>query len=375
MSKTYDVMAYVWPAYTGDEPRTRMFWPEGMGEWQTVRDAVKKMPQHSWPRKPRWGYVNEADPYVMEMQINAAADHGVNGFIYDWYWYDDRPFLEQCLDNGFLKARNNGRMKFYLMWANHDANSLWDTRLSHRSEDAVIWSGAADRRQFENIADRVIEKYFKLPNYYTIDGKSVFMIYDLNNLVKGLGGVAATQDALAWFRNQVVKAGLPGLHLQLTYWNRKALNLSGVDGGRSESIVDILKQLRFDSLTHYQFCHFADIDRDYNDVMKDVVREWSQIERDHAMPYFPHISVGWDANPRFKEFRPGIIRNNTPENVRLALEKARAYVDAHPGQPPLITINSWNEWTETSYLQPDDVYGYGYLEAIKRVFAPGAGCR
>ena len=30
--KTYDIAAYIWPAYTGDEPRTRMFWPQGMGE-------------------------------------------------------------------------------------------------------------------------------------------------------------------------------------------------------------------------------------------------------------------------------------------------------------------------------------------------------
>ena len=81
-SRTYDIAAYVWPAFTGDEMRTRVFWPEGMGEWQTVSKARKKFPEHDIEqRRPRWGYVNEADPRVMEMEIDAAADHGVNVFI------------------------------------------------------------------------------------------------------------------------------------------------------------------------------------------------------------------------------------------------------------------------------------------------------
>ena len=67
--KKYDIAAYIWPAYTGDEPRTRAFWPEGMGEWQTVRSAQPKFPGHDWPRRPLWGYENEADPAVMEKQI------------------------------------------------------------------------------------------------------------------------------------------------------------------------------------------------------------------------------------------------------------------------------------------------------------------
>ena len=62
--RKYDVAAYIWPAYTGDEPRTRIFWPEGMGEWQTVKAAGPKFAGHTWPRRPLWGYVNEADPYV-----------------------------------------------------------------------------------------------------------------------------------------------------------------------------------------------------------------------------------------------------------------------------------------------------------------------
>ena len=101
----FDVAAYIWPAYTGDEPRTRLFWEEGIGEWQTVKNQKRKACGYLWDRKPLWGYCNEADPYVMSMQIDAAADHGVNVFIYDWYWYDNRPFLENCLNDGFLKGR------------------------------------------------------------------------------------------------------------------------------------------------------------------------------------------------------------------------------------------------------------------------------
>ncbi|OGO81923.1 MAG: hypothetical protein A2Y21_00260 [Clostridiales bacterium GWC2_40_7] len=367
MKKKYDVAAYIWPAYTGDEVRTRIFWPEGIGEWQSVEKAVKKYPEHNWPRKPVWGYVNEADPYVMEMQINAAADHGVNVFIYDWYWYDRRPFLENCLNEGYLKAKNNDRVKFYLMWANHNVNYTWDIRLSHL-QDSLIWDGAVNRKEFEIIANRLIEKYFKHPSYYKIDGKPVFMIYDLTNLMKGLGGAGAARDALEWFRAQAVEAGLPGLHLQMTMWEEMNFNLSGVDDGITVTSSDIVKLVGFDSMTHYQFAHFVDINRDYNKILEDVIEEWARIEKTYDIPYFPHVSIGWDNNPRFKEFRPGIIKNNTPENVQKAFEKAREFVDIHTEQFPLITINSWNEWTETSYLQPDDLYGYGYLQAVKKVF-------
>ena len=180
--------------------------------------------------------------------------------------------------------------------------------------------------------------------------------------------MAATRDAFDWFRAEAVKEGLPGLHLQLTYWNQSTFKLSGVDSQATATGREMAKLLGFDSMTHYQYCHFANIDRDYNEIMVDVAKEWARIDQEYDVPYFPHVSVGWDNNPRFRDFRPGIMKNNTPANIRKALEQAKAYADAHPGQPPLITINSWNEWTETSYLEPDDFNGYGYLEAVREVF-------
>ena len=367
MANKYDVAAFVWPAYTGDEGRTRIFWPDGYGEWETVKAAEARFEGHEWPRKPLWGYVNEADPYVMEMQIEAAVDHGVNVFIYDWYWYDDRPFLEQCLNEGFLKAKNRSKMKFYLMWANHDVTYGWDRRISTKDYNTVIWKGAQDKEQFRIIAKRWIEKYFTLPEYYLIDNKPVISIYDLQNFIDGLGGVEDAKKEMQWLDSEVKKLGFDGVHFQYIKFGTVTTNISGFDGGeKTYNPAEIIKLLPFNSLTHYQFVHFADMNRDYDEIMKDVEKEWQEIEKEYDIPYYPHISIGWDNTPRFKTHTNTVVKNNPPEKFEAALMKAKEYADEK--NVKLVTVNSWNEWTETSYLQPDDLHGYGYLEAVRKVF-------
>ena len=365
----YDVAAYLYPAYVSDDPRLRPFWPMGMGEWETVMTMQKRNPGHYWDRRPLWGPINEADPAVMEMEIEQATRHGVNVFIFDWYWFDGRPFMETTLTNGFLKAQNREKMKFYLMWANHDVVNTWDTRISRLPENNVIWQGSVDRQEFEKICRRNIELFFSQPEYYKIDGKPVFMIYDVVNFIKGLGGIKEAADAVKWFKQEVKKAGFPGLDLQFTMWAPN-LNYSGFDAGKTDKPGnEFVTRLGFTSTSHYQFCHFTNVNDEYNNIMERVRKEWDQIDADFTIPYYPHISIGWDNSPRITQ--SAIVRDNTPENFAKALRDARDYADRHPNQVPLITINSWNEWTETSYLQPDNVYGYGYLEAVKKVFVDG----
>jgi hypothetical protein len=93
--------------------------------------------------------------------------------------------------------------------------------------------------------------------------------------------------------------------------------------------------------------------------------------------YFPNVSMGWDSSPRAAqedEFGnsgypfTNTIGNNTPENFRTALEKTKERLLTQPAGPRIVNINCWNEWTEGSYLEPDTVNGFKYLEAVRSVF-------
>ena len=195
------------------------------------------------------------------------------------------------------------------------------------------------------------------------------MIYDTPAFVNGLGGLENARAALDWLREETVRAGFSGIHLQYCPQGGNTLNVSGVDGSELKiGLKDIISTLGYDSIANYQFVHMTDMNRDYTEAFEDVKSKWEQLYNGYGVPYFPHVSVGWDNSPRHTDFKGWICTNNTPENVEKAFRAAKEFVDTHPLPMPLITVNSWNEWTESSYLLPDDLYGYGYLEAIKRVF-------
>ena len=93
----YDVAAFLYPAYCADDPRLRPFWPMGIGEWETVMTMQQRHPGHPWNRVPLWGYINEADPAVMEMEIDQAADHGINS----WNEWTETSYLQPDNVNGY----------------------------------------------------------------------------------------------------------------------------------------------------------------------------------------------------------------------------------------------------------------------------------
>ncbi len=365
----FDVAAYVWPS-THDDPLGReKLWSEGIGEWEIIKKGVPRFKGHYQPRIPLWGYEMGDDPAAMEKKINAAADHGVNVFLFDWYWYDESPFLESMV-NSFVDAPNTNRMKFYLMWANHDVpGNLWN-HFRYKT-DSLIWQGEVDWENYKVIVERVIRKYFKQPNYYKIDGKPVFSIFSMDDLVNSFNGLEGTREALDYLREEVVKAGFPGVYLQTIGWSRNnEPNLFRRGDDKGKGVNEIVDQLGLNSVTTYTWM-IAGLNEDYVQWAEQGLslrKKWDALM---DIPYFPCVSIGWDNTPRYPDLgiESVVHIGNTPESFAAYLQEAKEYLRARPEMPQLIILNAWNEYVEGSYLEPDMKWGYGYLEAVKEVMS------
>lgn len=365
--KKYDVGAYIWPSYHY-EPRAEHFWPEKDGEWYIVRRSTPRFSGHDMPRIPLLGYQDEADPAVMRQHVELAMAHGVNVFIVDWYWYENAPCFERQLNEGLIPALEGTDCKFYLMWANHDVDTLWDMDVdTHWDRDReTLWSGQVARGDFEPMFDRIISKYLKLDAYYRIADKPVFSIFSYPNLIAGLGGVEETVEAFDWMRKRCMESGLAGLDIQAI-----ARRGAGVEAGaalEAGAEAATARALAFDSAGSYQFFQDAGNDQDFVPWADEAMSYWPGFEQVYGT-YYPHVSIGWDNTPRNPSFgEKNVIRNSTPDAFEACLWKAKAWLDARPEKAPLVTINSWNEWTEGSYLLPDMRWGYRYLQAVRNVF-------
>jgi len=368
------VACYYFPNYHPD-PRNEKLHGKGWTEWELVKRAKPRFEGHDHPHIPLWGYEDESDPVVNGQKIDAAADHGIDGFIFDWYWYDDGPFLRRGLENGFLGAHNNKKLKFAIMWANHDWIDIHPARFKCPAK--VLYHGSVKPKTFEKMTDYVIEKYFTHPSYWTIGGCPYFSFYELFRLIENFGGVEGAAKALQHFRNKVKAAGFPGLHLNAVNWGVKVLPCERIVRNPQEAI----SYLGFDSVTSYVWVHHVELPEfphmPYEYIMKKSVDYWYKASEEFKVPYHPNVTMGWDASPRTDQASPfknigypymSAITGNTPSIFKSALVKAKQFLNCPLIKQKILTVNCWNEWTEGSYLEPDTVNGMGYLEAIKDVF-------
>ena len=336
-------------------------------EWNLVKAGVPRWKGHKQPLKPVWGYTDESDPKVMERAIDAMADHGIDFVMFDWYWYDGGPFLENALNNGFLKAKNRNRLKFFVMWANHD----WGNYPVHRHGAVMLRFWKPTEVQFEKACRHIIGDYFSQPNYMkTKNGEPIFSIYDLWGFCCAAGGYAGGMKRLQQLRTWTKEAGYPGLHVNV--------HSCGVYNAKEMKVV-LDANWGYDSVTTYSLCHHwrcTGRETDFNVVTDDYLnRILPDMVAKLKVPYYPTATIGWDSTARGTVSEPWawdkypwlpVITGSTPANFKRLLQRLKQ--DAQKNKTEMILVNSWNEWTEGSVLEPEEEFGFGFLEAIRDVF-------
>ncbi|MCD9020537.1 glycosyltransferase WbsX family protein [Cohnella silvisoli] len=372
----FDVAAIYFPSWHVD-PINEKFHGTGWTEWELVKAAKPLYPGHHQPRVPTWGHFDETDPEYAARQIDLAADHGVTVFHMDWYWYNNAPYLNRAL-KALLDAPNSHRIKFGIMWANHDWANIFPMKRTR--EKPLMMASEYNQAAMDDMIQYLIEHFFTHPSVWKLDGKPVFTVYNLNHMAASIG-VEGAKRLFASFREQLLRAGLPDLHLNAM--------------GDYFDVEDHLVEMGIASATNYQtiwdFTYGKNISdpqsvfdarspkrQNYVKSLDLAQAHWETMRAKLNIPYYPVLTHGWDSSPRAEQFEGAsqmdgypwypVVENNTPANFEIAAAKARDFILKQPTEHKIVYVNAWNEWTEGSYLLPDERYGNGYLEALKRVF-------
>lgn len=318
----YNIGIYYFPGWS----------PDQLSRWE----KQKNFPE----RDPVLGWYAEGQPEVADWHIKWAVENGIGFFIYDWYWRNGAEELGAGLNEGFLKARYNGQMKFAIMWANHKP-------FSDHTPDQLM-----------TVLDYWIKHYFKRKNYLTVEDKPYVSFFLPNELITCLGSETKVRSAFQAMRERAKAAGLAGLHLAAC---------QGIDRHQLES----LRAAGFDSVTGYNYLETGALTDHcaYRPFLLGHKAIWRRIESAKALPHIPCLTVGWDARPWHGPYTKRKFARSS-RHFQEGLACLKGHLD-ETGKTMAI-LEAWNEWGEGSYIEPNRSHGFRDLEAIRTVFcAPG----
>lgn len=362
------VCTYYFPNWHVD-PRNESIHGRGWTEWRVTQYATPRFEGHKQPKHPLRGYEDEADPAVMERKISDAATHGIDAFVFDWYYFEDGSYRERCLQEGFLRARNRNDIKFALMWANHDP--IYSHPGNYRTPAPPLWegTGVTSPETFIRCTDHCIRHYFNQPNYLRLDGKLYFYIYLPSRLIRTMGGERTTRLLIDDFRARVAAAGLGEVLLDSNFYGWKNWQDDDLNDRIHRAGFDMASIYNWEGQQGFPTMEYSEWFERNRDFAADVTKRL-------AVPFNPVVSTGWDSSPRTVQSdmfeKVGypfdtVVTNNTPELFEKAFRHFYRFACSEESTARLIHVACWNEWTEGSYIEPDEETGYARLEAIRKV--------
>lgn len=356
-------------------PENDSWWGKGFTDWNNVRAAQPQFEGHYQPRLPLGGnYYDQSDVETIRWQVGLAKEHGIYGFCHYHYWFDGRQLLET--PTNLLLANKDIDMPFCLSWANETWSRRWDGRDHHI---LIKQTHPPTQQSWRKHYGYLIEAWTD-PRAIKVDGKPVFAIYRPHNILK-------LDQMLAYWRELAHVDGLPGLYflVQKQYEIPDGTPMNGFDGVFQFQPFEAIYSPTFNKGSIRQSPWFKLVRR-LPEPLQDMLRgvrakfvneltfydyeaAWEQIvkiRRDPRLAIYPGAFMDWDNAPRYKR-RATVFRGASPE---LFSEWFGRLIDSMPERnlpENFIFLNAWNEWSEGAYLEPDERYGYQYLQAVKNM--------
>lgn len=227
-------------------------------------------------------------------------------------------------------------------------------------------------------------KAFKDKRYICVDNKPLFLIYDPFD-------IPDVKKFISLWNSLAVQNGLKGIHfvgiasnLSGFYPNenkkKKYYLVSAAES--SESRYNQILDLGFDAVNskglfraelivkgrYFKLIHntikllfggcFIDKYK-YGRIIENLY-----VKEDSWENVYPTIIPNWDRSPRSGRLAP-IYYGSTPDLFKKSVESVIKIIKEKSDDHKILFLMSWNEWAEGNYVEPDLVYGKGYLEKLK----------
>lgn len=332
------------------------WWGKGFTDWVSTKNAKILFENHYQPHIPlNNNFYNLLNKDVLLEQSKLMQKYNIYGMCFYHYWFKNgRKILEKPAEN--LLKWTDIDMPYCFSWANESWTRTWSNL-----NDKNVWVsyGETDEEKKKN-PDGILLKqeygeeqdwiehykylspFFKDKRYIKIDNKPIFLIY------RPLLIECFARMKKVW--EQIAKDdGFNGIYFigcNIQYNS----NFDKIIYQEPGHIIEKIGLNPYSSGTGIRNYYYYD-------------QIWERIlaEKDDDKYIYGGV-VGFDTTPR-KGISGTVIDKASPQlfykYLKILLKKNEI------NKNEFTFINAWNEWGEGMHLEPDEKYGYAYLQAVK----------
>lgn len=369
------VIAYYLPQFHPTKINDK-YWGKGFTEWTNVTKAKPQYRGHYQPQIPAdLGFYDLRLPEIRQAQAYMARENGVEGFMYWNYWFGNgKKILEMPIEELMRTAKPD--FPFCVGWANHDwSNKTWQ-KTKRFTKDTVFL-----KQEYLGKQDYTDYFYYLLPmfrdhRYIKVDEKPLFYVFDPDSCPD-------MKEFIQLWQHLAEKNGIPGIHFVA-----RADSIGKADEIYKKNFMNEVKarydryiDMGFDAVSSMNFRRaeilatgfFKKIIRNIrrkifgyalnsHDYMK--LTEHYYTDEDKLDYVYPQITPRKDKTPRAGK-NALVYTGSTPEKFRIAIKMALEKIKDKDDEHKILFLNSWNEWGEGSYMEPDIVWGHQYLDVLR----------